>query len=46
VAGLNQDYVYAGKTNNAEVEFSRLTYRDQHRQTKVAVKGAPWAWTG
>ncbi|SEK05459.1 Haemolysin secretion/activation protein ShlB/FhaC/HecB [Variovorax sp. OK212] len=46
VTGLNQDHVYAGKSNNAEVEFSRLTYRDQHRKTKVAVKGAPWAWAG
>jgi hemolysin activation/secretion protein len=39
VAGLNQDYVYAGKTNNAEVKLSRLLYRDQHRKTTVAVKG-------
>ncbi|RZI91771.1 MAG: ShlB/FhaC/HecB family hemolysin secretion/activation protein, partial [Rubrivivax sp.] len=27
MAGLNQDYVYAGKTNNAEVKLSRLVYR-------------------
>ncbi|WP_093216391.1 MULTISPECIES: ShlB/FhaC/HecB family hemolysin secretion/activation protein [unclassified Variovorax] len=39
VAGLNQDYVYAGKSNNAEVKLSRLIYRDQHRKTTVAVKG-------
>jgi hemolysin activation/secretion protein len=39
VAGLNQDYVYAGKTNNAEVKLSRLVYRDQSRKTTVAVKG-------
>ena len=38
VAGLNQDYIYAGKTNNAEVELSRLIYRDQRRKTTVAVK--------
>ncbi|SFQ75391.1 Haemolysin secretion/activation protein ShlB/FhaC/HecB [Variovorax sp. OK605] len=44
VAGLNQDYGYAGKSNNAEVELSRLIYRNQHRKAKVAVKGAPWAW--
>lgn len=39
VAGLNQDYVYAGKTNNAEVKLSRLLYRDQHRKTTAAIKG-------
>jgi hemolysin activation/secretion protein len=39
VAGLNQDYVYAGKSNNAEVKLSRLVYRDQSRKTTVAVKG-------
>ena len=39
VAGLNQDYVYAGKSNNAEVKLSRLIYRDQSRKTTVAVKG-------
>ena len=39
VAGLNQDYVYAGKTNNAEVKLSRLIYRDQSRKTSVAIKG-------
>lgn len=39
VAGLNQDYVYAGKTNNAEVKLSRLLYRDQSRKTTLALKG-------
>lgn len=39
VAGLNQDYVYAGKTNNAEVKLSHLIYRGQSRKTSVAVKG-------
>ncbi|TWD86384.1 hemolysin activation/secretion protein [Variovorax beijingensis] len=39
VAGLNQDYIYAGKTNNAEVKLSRLLYRDQHRKTTLALKG-------
>jgi hemolysin activation/secretion protein len=39
VTGLNQDYVYAGKTNNAEVKLSRLVYRDQSRKTSVAIKG-------
>ncbi|MGJ7615686.1 MULTISPECIES: ShlB/FhaC/HecB family hemolysin secretion/activation protein, partial [unclassified Variovorax] len=39
VAGLNQDYVYAGKSNNAEIKLSRLIYRDQQRKTTMAVKG-------
>jgi len=39
VAGLSQDYVYAGKTNNAEVKLSRLLYRDQRRKTTLALKG-------
>lgn len=39
VAGLNQDYVYTGKTNNAEVKLSRLVYRDQSRKTSIAIKG-------
>ena len=39
VAGLNQDYVYAGKSNNAEIKLSRLIYRDQQRKTTVAIKG-------
>jgi len=39
VAGLNQDYIYAGKSNNAEVKLSRLIYRDQHRKTTLAIKG-------
>jgi hemolysin activation/secretion protein len=39
VAGLNQDYVYAGKTSNAEVKLSRLLYRDQSRKTTLALKG-------
>lgn len=39
VAGLSQDYVYAGKTNNAEVKLSRLIYRDQRRKTTLALKG-------
>jgi len=39
VAGLNQDYVYAGKTNNAEVKLSRLIYRGQSRKTTLALKG-------
>ncbi|BEP54058.1 ShlB/FhaC/HecB family hemolysin secretion/activation protein [Variovorax sp. V35] len=39
IAGLNQDYIYAGKSNNAEVKLSRLLYRDQSRKTTMAIKG-------
>ena len=39
VAGANENPVYAGKTNNAEVKLSRLIYRDQSRKTTVAIKG-------
>lgn len=38
VAGQNQNIIYAGKTNNAEVKLSRLIYRDQSRKTTVALK--------
>ena len=38
VAGLTQDYIYAGKTNNAEIRLSRLIYRDQHRKTTLAIR--------
>jgi hemolysin activation/secretion protein len=38
VAGLNQDYVYAGESRNAEVRLSRLLYRDQRRKTTLALR--------
>ncbi|WP_409171578.1 ShlB/FhaC/HecB family hemolysin secretion/activation protein [Variovorax sp. H27-G14] len=38
VVGLNQNYIYAGKANNAELRMSRLIYRDQHRKTTLAVR--------
>ena len=38
VAGASQDYVYGGKTNNAELRLARLIYRDQHRKTTLAVR--------
>jgi hemolysin activation/secretion protein len=38
VEGLNQDYIYAGKSNNEEIKLSRLVYRDQHRKTTLALK--------
>ncbi|WP_307688823.1 ShlB/FhaC/HecB family hemolysin secretion/activation protein [Variovorax ginsengisoli] len=39
VAGLSENYVYAGETRNAEVKLSRLIYRDQRRKTTVAIRG-------
>jgi len=38
VQGLQQDYVYAGKTNNAELKLSRLLWRDQRRKTTASLK--------
>ncbi|VWX62591.1 Outer membrane transporter CdiB [Burkholderiales bacterium 8X] len=38
VAGFDQDYVYAGKTNNAEVKLSRRLYRDKSRKTSASIK--------
>ncbi len=35
MAGLSQSYIYAGRSHNEEVKFSRLIYRDQHRKTRV-----------
>jgi len=39
VAGLSQDYVYAGETRNAELRLSRLMYRDKSRKTTVWLRG-------
>ncbi len=39
VQGYSQDYIYAGKTNNAEVKLSRMVWRDQHRKTMVSLRG-------
>lgn len=38
VAGAYQDYVYAGKSNSAELKLSRLVYRDQQRKTTVSLR--------
>jgi len=35
VSGLNQDYVYSGKSDNTELRLSRLIYRDAVRKTSV-----------
>jgi len=37
VAGYEQDYVYSGQTRNAQVELSRLIYRDAQRKTTLGV---------
>ncbi len=39
VAGLSQDYVYAGESRNAEVRLSRLLYRDASRKTTASLRG-------
>jgi hemolysin activation/secretion protein len=39
VAGLNQDYVYRGQNNSAEIKLSRLVYRDASGKTTASLKG-------
>lgn len=39
VAGLNQDYVYSGHNNSADLKLSRLVYRDASRKTTASLKG-------
>lgn len=39
VAGLNQDYVYSGTSENTEVKFSRLVYRDTNHKSTLSLKG-------
>ena len=39
VAGLNQDYVYSGTSENSEIKFSRLVYRDSIRKSTLSLKG-------
>ncbi|WP_092949747.1 ShlB/FhaC/HecB family hemolysin secretion/activation protein [Roseateles sp. YR242] len=41
VAGASQTYVYSGSSNNGEVRFSRLFYRDAVRKTTAYLRG--WA---
>src|SRR5690606_32102931 len=33
IAGINQIYMYSGDSNNAEVNLTRLIYRDASRKT-------------
>ncbi|WP_300653998.1 ShlB/FhaC/HecB family hemolysin secretion/activation protein [Hydrogenophaga sp.] len=39
VAGLNQDYVYSGQNDSADLKLSRLFYRDASRKTTASLKG-------
>ncbi|RFO96129.1 hypothetical protein DIC66_15425 [Rhodoferax lacus] len=38
IAGLNQDYVYSGTSENSELKLSRLVYRDAVRKTSLSLK--------
>lgn len=39
VAGLNQDYVYSGRNENAEIQLSRLLHRNATQKTSASLKG-------
>ncbi|MDA7416438.1 ShlB/FhaC/HecB family hemolysin secretion/activation protein [Xenophilus arseniciresistens] len=39
VAGLSQDYVYGGRTENAEIKLSRLVWRSQQHKTTLSLRG-------
>lgn len=39
VAGLNQDYVYSGRSENAEIKLSRLLHRNASQKTSASLKG-------
>lgn len=41
VAGIHQNYLYSGESDNREVKLSRLIYRDAARKTTLALRG----WT-
>ncbi len=38
IAGLNQDYIYSGTSENTELRLSRLVYRDAVRKTSLSLK--------
>jgi hemolysin activation/secretion protein len=38
VAGLSQDYVYSGTSENSELKLSRLVYRDESLKTSLSLK--------
>lgn len=39
VAGLNQDYVYSGQSENAEIKLSRILYRNASHKFSASIKG-------
>ncbi len=39
VAGLNQDYIYSGRSENAEIKLSRLLRRNASHKTSASLKG-------
>lgn len=39
IAGLNQDYIYSGTSENTELKLSRRVYRDAVRKTSLSLKG-------
>jgi hemolysin activation/secretion protein len=44
VAGLNQDYLYAGESSNGELRITRLLHRDQSSKTSASLRA--WNRTG
>ncbi len=43
VAGVNQSYLYQGRSRNDEIQLSRVVYRDAVRKTSVSLGG--WSRT-
>ena len=39
VAGLDQDYIYSGGSQSAEIQFSRLVQRNASNKTTLSLKG-------
>ncbi len=39
VAGINQTYIYSGKTRHAEIRLARLIHRDAARKTTGSLRG-------
>lgn len=39
VAGTTQSYIYSGKSNTAEIQITRLVYRDAARKSNVYLQG-------
>ncbi|MDF0606896.1 ShlB/FhaC/HecB family hemolysin secretion/activation protein [Neisseriaceae bacterium TC5R-5] len=39
VAGVNEDYLYSGDSQNSQLTLSRLLYRDSHHKTTLSLAG-------